>query len=354
MASQFGGIAFDVCKNMGSFQAGMPAWQANTFLALLVTTLMVAIIYMFSYFYKNPQMTAWAKFELFQVLITALLAVGAIAYVTMMCNIKPDFLPLDAQTAARYNGQTIYSAAENYLDWLRTTTVVAFGASFAVNSVLARAQGITWNMRPTGVGFSAQPFAGLTPMSASVNILINGITLTFMITVVQKAILQYISIAMLNYLWPLGIFFRAFAPTRQFGGAMIGLAIGLFVFYPVLLVFNDFAIRSSMDQVRIETADKIIGNYNTGFPTNSAEAETARSGQTGNIPGQVSPNQQGNMETAKNTSNLVFGVFRIGFNLFIASVVLMALNFMVLITIVKEFSKIFGEEIDVSSLTRMI
>ncbi|MFA5106485.1 MAG: hypothetical protein WC506_06020 [Candidatus Micrarchaeia archaeon] len=352
--AQFANIAFDVCQNFGSFQSGFAPWQVNTFLALLVTTLFIAIIYMFSHFYRNPQMSAWAKFELFQVIVTAVIAIGAVAFIGATCSFSPGVFGLTPDAAARYSGQTMYSAAQNYLEWLRTTTLLSFTVSFAVNSMLGRAQGITWNMRPTGVGFSTQPFAGVTPISGSVNILINGITLAFMITVAQKAILNYISIAMLNYLLPLGIFFRAFAPTRQFGGAMIGMAIGMFIFYPMMLVFNDFAVRSAMDQLTSTATNQMLSNFNSGFPTDKAGAEAARSDSTSNILSDATPDAGGNIPSAENSSIMVFYVIRIAFNVFVASVVLVAINFAVLITVVRELSRIFGEEVDVSSLTRMI
>ncbi|HQT45002.1 MAG TPA: hypothetical protein PLO51_03430, partial [Candidatus Micrarchaeota archaeon] len=165
---------------------------------------------------------------------------------------------------------------------------------------------------------------------------------------------DYINIATLNFILPVGIFFRAFAPTRQFGGAMIGLALGLFIFYPLMLVFNDYAIRDAMNQTRADTVDKIVGNYQSGYPTNQASAETARSDATGNLLSQATPDSSGNIQAAQNVSTMVYGIVRIAFNVFIASVVLVAINFAVLITVVKELSKLFGEEVDVASLTRMI
>ncbi|HQT45151.1 MAG TPA: hypothetical protein PLO51_04175, partial [Candidatus Micrarchaeota archaeon] len=180
VTGSFGGIALDVCNNIGSFQTGFAPWQVNIGLALLISTIFIALTYMFANLFRNPQIIAWAKFELFQALVTALIAVGVVAFIGASCAFPPTIF---SSTGAAAGAPNMYVAAQNYLSWLRVTTVASFGATFLVNSVIVRATGITWNMRPTGVGFSTQPFAVLMPISGSVNIMINGVMLAFMIIV---------------------------------------------------------------------------------------------------------------------------------------------------------------------------
>ncbi|MBM3229912.1 hypothetical protein FJZ26_05750, partial [Candidatus Parvarchaeota archaeon] len=144
MPNEFQGIAFEVCNNPGMFGTAWQPWLVGVAFALIGSSVLVALIYMISTILKNPQFHAWAKFELYQIILTALISIGVVVTVSSICNVSPTLFA----DLPRYQGLTMFQAAENYLSWFRTSASIGFTYIFAVNNLLSRAIGVTWNMRP--------------------------------------------------------------------------------------------------------------------------------------------------------------------------------------------------------------
>ena len=117
---------------------------------------------------------------------------------------------------------------------------------------------------PNGFGASFRPFAWLglvSKMASSFSLPIVAITGIELINVYLLAIIYYIFPLFLY----LGILFRAFPWTRPIGGALLGLFISFYVFYPALIyAISSITASSSMQAL----AQSIITNHAITLQTN--------------------------------------------------------------------------------------
>jgi len=126
------------------------------------------------------------------------------------------------------------------------------------------ASSIQFNLMPNGFGVTFQPFAWLnllSKMASSFSVPIVAITGIELVNVYLLAIIYYIFPLFLY----LGILFRTFPWTRAIGGALLGLFISFYVFYPALI----YAISSITASSGMQTfAQNIITNHKINLQTN--------------------------------------------------------------------------------------
>jgi len=330
----------------GAFSNLWASWQALCFLALLTSFIMLSLLYIFSNFFRLAGMQAWVKAEIGQLIMSALIVILVVAIVGLLCSFDPSILGLNN------TGKSMFGEATEYLDWLKYKNTEALFFVYGWNGVVSMVMNPVYNSRPGGVGVTTQPFAGLAPISSMLVTFMSGLTLSLLLTVMQGYMLQYIQIAMLGWFLPLGVFFRCFEPTRQFGGALIGLAIGLVLLYPALLVMNEIAIREQFDAAATEVAATNPGSA-LGDPKYIVLSNNMP-GMGVDTAGQTREVTDDYKAVTKNAENSVNMVVKITFYTFVGAMLLPALNFIVLITGVREISRLLGEEVDVGNLTRMI
>jgi hypothetical protein len=109
------------------------------------------------------------------------------------------------------------------------------------------------NLMPNGFGAFLRPFAWyglLSKMVGSFSLPIVAITGIELINVYLLAIIYYIFPLFLY----LGILFRTFPWTRPIGGALLGLFISFYVFYPALIYAISSITASSSMQAFAESA----------------------------------------------------------------------------------------------------
>jgi len=125
------------------------------------------------------------------------------------------------------------------------------------------------NLMPNGFGVSFRPFAWLglvSKMAGSFSLPIIAITGIEFINVYLLAIIYYIFPLFLY----LGILFRTFPWTRAIGGALLGLFISFYVFYPALIyAISSITASSSMQALAQSTittlANELQGSLKGGL-----------------------------------------------------------------------------------------
>ena len=118
---------------------------------------------------------------------------------------------------------------------------------------------VQFNLMPNGFGVSLSPFAWydlLFKMASSFSLPMVAITGMELINVYLLAIIYYIFPLFLY----LGILFRTFPWTRAIGGALLGLFISFYVFYPALI----YAISS------LTTSANMKASAQTAIESNAA------------------------------------------------------------------------------------
>jgi len=171
----------------------------------------------------------------------------------------------------------------------------------------------------------------------------------------QMRALDYLAFACIGYLFPMGIFFRCFEPTRSFGGTLLGLSIALFLFYPIIMVFNDSLLYGAIEDLQTTTVKGLVladSNIQSGNATN---AQNAGSLATGTV---TAPTPSGGTAWYEDAWQFASGgllsLLKPVLIYFVAAVALPLINFIVLVEIARGATAFLGDELDVSNLTRMI
>jgi len=317
-------------------------WKIVTFLALFCSLLALVLANMLANFIRNQTLIAWTKFELFQVVGTATIFIFCVAWIAGMCSF--DMGLLDEQ----YAGRNMYEIVDSYFQFLKGVGNALFGMMMYTSKVITLLQKMTYYSSPYGLGMTDNPLDSLGQLNSVLFFAVGGYVTSYMMLDLQFKIMEYMSYATLHFLLPFGIFFRAFAPTRGFGGALIGISFAFFLFYPITVVFNDYIVRTSANEVETElnsqvakaTADTTAGNTPTETPISLKSTEFGDANALGTM-------------TYGLDSATIFLLKPLSLYL-IAAVVLPVINFIILVEITKGLTGLLGDEVDITNLTRMI
>ncbi len=332
-------------------------WQDVCLLGILISFFTISLLYMASQVFGNQGLAAWCKKEIFQVIVTALIFGGIFGFISFTCGFfKPSFfISLDDNgDGIPDHPDDMFQYGTSYLEWLRDTSYTIYAEMAVLNSYVVKTTSTYVYQSPGGLGVNLRPLMGLSSLSGilsfSMSTLLVGGVLT---TIAQLRMLRVIQLMMFNMILPIGLLARCFEPFRRFGGSMIAIAIGLFIFYPFLLMLNgglvknnfitDASIIQANTQVTSTTPDSLETanqrdvdardpNYNNPDPLNSGAGYTSMSSY----------------------GNLFQALYKLGARNLIAALFLPILNFILLITFIRNLSRALGEEVDITNVTRMI
>ena len=335
------------------------SWLELTALALISSLLMLVLINILASFLRNQQLAAWSKFELFQIFGTAtIVMLTVVAIVFGMCQFDMSILDnsatshyLDHTDPAHPKGFNMYQIIDNYFRDIEKLGYLLFGYLVWVVKMINFLGSINWTSHPLGIGAADSPLSSLSQINSLFFYMVGGFITSFVLMQLQMRMLDYLSYACLYYLFPFGIFFRAFEPTRAFGGTLVGLSIALFLFYPIIMVFNDYLVtRTNLTgavTAQLEGATADAENI-AKDPSKMYNAQDA----TNNMAALAAPGVQDGLVSG--ISGTILFLFRPLMIYMFAAVVLPVINFIVLVEITRGITKLFGEEVDVSNLTRLI
>ncbi|MEM4634182.1 MAG: hypothetical protein QW275_03445 [Candidatus Anstonellaceae archaeon] len=336
----------------GSFGVLAGSWQTLTFLALLASLLALVLIYMLSLFLRHQGLITWCKFELFQVLGTATIFIFLIVWVIGMCEFKMDFLN-DSVRTIDYTGKNMYVIVNEYFDRMKELGYLIFAYAMYVSKWIVFWQKVTYFSSPLGLGVNDNPLDSLGQLNSVIFLAMSGFVTSFLLFDLQRRMLEYMAYATMYYFFPFGIFLRAFEPTRGAGGALIGIGISFFLFYPIVLTFNDYLTRTTytsvFDEVR-QAANIAESGIDSGKINNPDDAKkNINQLDPGSDSGQINITK---MSTGLSSATIFLlkpiALYMIG------AVVLPVINFIVLVEITRHFTRMMGDELDVSNLTRLI
>lgn len=319
-------------------------WQLLVFVGLFITVACLGVLYMAGTFMRNAKLVAWTQSELFQVAVTAVLATFIIAWVAGTCNFPANIISGAASDA----NKNVYVVADDYLDWGIVQGYKAFGLITAANFGFGLVSGFYFAFDPLGVGSRLSPMGAFSQMSNIMFVMMSTFMVSFLVFSTQKLIIDYLVLAMLYFFLPLGLLMRSLSPTREFGGAMVGLALGLLIFYPLLIVFNKVLIQNQMEESFRQMENSI------SWSGLGSMVEGAWNAMTGMFTGGFSGFISGMLDVILVPISLIFVAARAGVYFFLIAVVLPIFDFILLIAIVRQLSKALGDEVDVTNLTRMI
>jgi len=343
-------------------------WQSMAALAIAASTAVLALLYVLSALFRNESLKTFVKLEINELLFGVILVVVIISLVGAVSDLGVDsVLPSGYQfkdcagnpVASTTN---IYTVTELYFNstgcdmssWLEMNYILG-----VYTDSLASA---TPYPRPMGVGLVASPFAGLaSPIKQLLYNMSTALAVAYIVNYAQLYVYLFALAASLHYFIPLGLFLRCFTPTRRIGGSLVGLGVSFLFIFPLLYTFNFVMFYSDqaspMETFRSFTKQSIDSATPGGF--GDAVSRLFGGKLTGGFTDFVTAafGSIGGLVTS-----LVGGVFTLMMVLPISVVgrafalgfILPAFNILMMVQATKYISKMIGEELDISQLTRMI
>ncbi len=343
-------------------------WADLCALGIIISFLTISVLYMLSQAFGKQGLAAWCKNELYQVFVTAIILGGLFGFVNFTCmEIKPSmFIALPPPPPVIPDDMFGYS--EYYLKWLRDSTYASYYVTTIFNGVVSGVASVYVFSSPGGFGVALRPLSGLTSVSQMLTFVMNTLLVgALMPTMAQIRMLHVISRIAFNVFLPIGMISRCFEPTRRFGGSLIAIAIGLYIFYPFLLVLNAGMVQGGLlsEPYRIAAMSAVAS---ISDPANPLYYEKVLSPDATNVqyqgvddpcfyanstaPG-CPPSNKG-FEGFSGYSGILNVIYVFGLRTAIAALFLPLLNFILLVTFILNLSRLLGEEVDVTSITRMI
>jgi hypothetical protein len=360
-------ISCQIQSGLGAFLCN---WQAVSGLALVISAVILAFIYVFGTLFRNENLKNFVKIEITELFMTTALIIILIIGIGAVANLEVGtFIPSNQLPEGVGPDSNIYNVTESYFD-------VAVGPDMAswleMNYVLGvyvdSMASVTPYARPLGVGLVASPLAGLaSPFKQLLYNMSVALSVAYIINYAQLYVFLFVIAGALKYYIPLGIILRSFTPTRKIGGALIGLGISFLFVFPVLYSF-DYMMFYSQDNSPMVTFRSFLsgamsldtGLFGSGgdpkegvifdyFKKNQAEGFVDLVTESIGSIGRLVSKLVGSFFTTLMVIPLatIGRAFAIGF-------ILPAFNTLLMIQATKYISKSIGEEVDISVLTRLV
>ncbi|HQT45137.1 MAG TPA: hypothetical protein PLO51_04105, partial [Candidatus Micrarchaeota archaeon] len=210
--------------SIGFSQAALSSTGPIFATSLAAMVLILALVFMFSQFFRKPEWEGLVKIELYQVFVSVLLFIAVYGLAGFMCNL-----------AWGFNGnQDYFTTAQDYLNLMiyRVTIPELFKLE-TLSTALQFASNMISKYGAGAWGYQFPLFPGATVMEAAVNFITFVITPFTASLMVQVLLLQLIQGLALTIMLPAGILLRVFPPTRDAGSFLIASAFAFYVVFPM-------------------------------------------------------------------------------------------------------------------------
>jgi len=353
-------------------------WAALSTGAILTSSMILIFAYLWGTLFRDANLVSFVKIEAYEIFATIAILifvfglVGILSNLTISFFIPETFVPTGTSgvtgTVDEIAGgckiessDTIYRASEVYFTECVGKDIAAWmNMNYILNIYVDHAASLTPYSRPLGIGLISSPLAGLaSPLKQLLYNATTALTVAFIVNYAQYYTFVFAVDAFLLYYLPIGIFLRSFTPTRRMGGTIIAIAIGFLVVFPFLVTlsfimfYNDLGpmvtFRSFMtDYIAEINFDTMLEKYldpetyvEEGFMSFFANALGGVGKMLHDIIGSIF------------VFMMVFPISVIG-RAFVIGYVIPAFTVLIFTQATIALSKSLGDEIDISSLTKMI
>ncbi|MFH0927658.1 MAG: hypothetical protein V1822_03700 [Candidatus Micrarchaeota archaeon] len=347
---------------------------------LIAMAIIIALVYMGGQSLNNPRLLEWSKSEAVQLLFVPVIFIIIIWLANFACTFQMSELFAWAPSLGNYAGpgtgpavitgdSTPMVAAQQYLNW-------ALGQTHLTMVMVRRDMGAL-DMRAThnnydnqGLGFgmngySYSMYSGDYTTSGTLGMLLN-LNTGFMLTL----LFEYFSLVFFSAsngfffaLIPLGLIMRSVPFLRSFGGGMVALGVGLFIFYPLVLAMSGIMLGPIYHG---QDASQVYAGYYGGSAAGSLQSmitmvvkdENSITGasSTSYVDSHPQPKvASGDDPNIKNMANVNFSeFFRLTSQNFVRAVLVPTAALLVTIAFIANLAIVFGGEIDASKLTQLV
>jgi hypothetical protein len=336
----------------------------------------VGIVYLFSRFLSNRNLEDWAKNEFVQVLISAALVGGLFALLApgsgiiivafnslVPANSAQVLVPaIDSTTpggnftnstasssqmsvdmdcgATSIDSGTVLCFAYNYLSLLELQILGLMGIIFLVNLILDILSKIAIDV----IVVEVVPLSGLSSIVQVLNSMLQSLFFLGVMVGVEKALLIFVDEAAMKIFLPIGVVLRCFFATRRLGGALIAIAIGLYLVFPLTIAMNALsvgeiatdAIQPLLDLQSAANDMNIMNHFSSAGDIISVDSWKSYIGSFSNA-GAAFANAMANLPKMMTTFVAL---------LVVQIVFLPVLSIMLTIIAIKELAGLFGSEVN--------
>jgi len=344
----------EVCSDMTSFETFFSGWQPVLFMATFVVFLVAGLAYILAGVVSHKGVRTWAVNQFYEGIGTLVLAVFFVGLVSWMCGLDarifgaetkcvpipaPWFIDIPGLHATAMCGGRpcdcgVFHVASFYIQDFKNMIVEGFVSMFLINMVIAALGSITVFAGTSGIGAQISMGAGLSQVSQQFGMGMSMVA-TALLLISAQAMLLKIAEHLFAYLMIAGLLLRSFGATRGFGGALIAIAIGFFLVYPlaIILMYGLLLDKVSNDYTAMATAGQGVSRSSGDF------VQQILSGLGGFVEWLASP---------------ITGAINFVGSVVVGAIFVPFIIFMIVISFVKGLSSAIGEEVDVSNLTRLI
>ncbi|MBD3398448.1 hypothetical protein GF412_04455 [Candidatus Micrarchaeota archaeon] len=192
----------------------------------------ISIVFMLSYALKRPQLEAYAKIELSQLFLSAIILVIAFAAWNFA----------DMASTALAGGNPIDISIEFLNIVINEGILPIYLKLVRMEVLLTYFNAVEYRMGPGPWNWITKAVPGLDPLISIVRMLVFSFTALYGTMSVQVILFYLIDAVAYYYLLPAGIILRFFPPTRDAGVYLIVLAIAFQCFFPLLYSINYIAL----------------------------------------------------------------------------------------------------------------
>lgn len=339
---------------------------------ILAMALVIGLVYMGGESLNIPQLIEWSKNEALQLAMIPIMFIIIIWLASTVCTLNMGEFFTWAPTLNGYHiggDMTIMEAAQAHLQW-------ALGETHLTLAMVRRDLGAL-NMRATrnnydnqGLGFgmngySHAKFSGDYTSIGTLGMLLN-LNTGFMITL----LFQYFSLVFFTgangfffALIPFGLIMRSIPYLRSFGGGMVALAVGLFIFYPLILAMSGVMLGPLYDgQDASDAYAKYYGGNAQGklgasvIAVEGNEASITGDGVTSYVNSYPQPKiTDGQDPIIDDMDTINFSkLFELTSQNFLRAVFFPTAALLVTVAFIANLAIVFGGEIDASKLVQMV
>jgi len=345
--------------------------------AIISMFVLVGIAYLLSRALNNRRLEDWAKDEFLQALVSAAI-VGALVLLLAPKNgliiglfntLTPENLEIpvwnsylnyvgssgttalltgsgpgvsNEQISASFIGcpagssGTILCFSYSYMTLLEHSIIQLSADLLTFNILIELLASLSFNL----ILVQLTPLSGLTSVSQVVGSIIQSLLFLGVMSGVQLALLHFINSTALTIFLPIGVVLRCFFATRKIGGLLMGIAIGLYLVYPLILAMNAIAVNESnkVDFTELENLFKDVKDANP-----YGEGENPDEGEWGNFL----------TDFSEKLSKLKQGIaalphlwIQLLASLVIQIVFLPVLSVLITLISIKELAALFGSEVN--------
>ena len=304
------------------FESMWLSWQGIAFLAGSTVFVISILAYTLGYVLAHQKVLRWAKEQMEEAMLSMVIVLFVIGFASFLCSL--DLRTLGMETSCSGPSCNFVDVGYSLLMDMFKAITQGFLLVTSMQAVLSSISTMTMGKAPGGFGIIISPYAVAGDIAAGLRDAMIVLMTSAIMTITQMVLIKMTE-SLFVILFPIGVILRSFGATRGFGGGLIAIAIGFFVFYPLLVVLFYGSVLGS-----IQTD---YGGMVDSMKANGLDATTPF-WYGGNI-----------------ISSFVVGF--IG-KVIMGAIFMPLLMFMILVAFVKGLSKSLGEEVDVSNLTRLI